>query len=179
MTSLARPARIGILTVSDRASSGAYADESGPAVRTVLEEVLSSPWEKVARTVPDGMESVRDALIRLVDVEGCDLVLTTGGTGPAPRDLTPEGTEAACDRMMPGFGELLRRRGQEQVPTAILSRQTAGLRGKALIVNCPGRPSSIRPSLLAVFAAIPYCLDLIGAARIETDPSVIQSFRPA
>ena len=92
MTSLARPARIGILTVSDRASSGAYADESGPAVRTVLEEVLSSPWEKVARTVPDGMESVRDALIRLVDVEGCDLVLTTGGTGPAPRDLTPEGT---------------------------------------------------------------------------------------
>ncbi|GJE26582.1 Molybdopterin adenylyltransferase [Methylobacterium organophilum] len=128
--------------------------------------------------MPDGVESVRDALIRLVDDAHCDLVLTTGGTGPAPRDLTPEGTEAACDRMMPGFGELMRRRGLDQVPTAILSRQTAGLRGKALIVNCPGRPSSIRVSLLAVFPAIPYCLDLIGAARIETDPAVVQAFRP-
>lgn len=178
MVSSERAARIGILTVSDRASSGGYADASGPAMHAVLAEILASPWEAVARTVPDGVESVRDALIRLVDDQNCDLVLTTGGTGPAPRDLTPEGTEAACDRMMPGFGELMRRRSLEQVPTAILSRQTAGLRGKALIVNCPGRPSSIRISLLAVFPAIPYCLDLIGAARIETDPSLIQAFRP-
>jgi molybdopterin adenylyltransferase len=129
----------------------------------------------VTRIVPDGLESVRDALVDLIDQAGCDLVLTTGGTGPAPRDLTPEGTEAACERMMPGFGELLRRKSLEQVPTAILSRQTAGIRGKALIVNCPGKPSSIRVSLMAVFPAIPYCLDLIGAARIETDPAIVQA----
>jgi len=178
MTEPERPARIGILTVSDRASSGLYEDESGPAIRATLEEILTSRWEAVARIVPDGLESVRDALVDLVDQAGCDLVLTTGGTGPAPRDLTPEGTEVACEKMMPGFGELLRRKSLEQVPTAILSRQTAGIRGKALIVNCPGKPSSIRVSLLAVFPAIPYCLDLIGAARIETDPAVVQSFRP-
>lgn len=179
MTSPKRPARIGILTISDRASAGGYADESGPAIRAVLGEILCSPWEAVACTVPDGVASVRDALVWLVDDEGCDLVLTSGGTGPAPRDLTPEGTEAACEKMMPGFGELLRRRSLEQVPTAILSRQTAGIRGRALIVNCPGRPSSIRVSLLAVFPAIPYCLDLIGAARIETDPALVRAFRPA
>ena len=178
VTESERSARIGILTVSDRASAGLYKDESGPAIQAALEEVLSSRWEAVARIVPDGLESVRDALVDLVDQAGCDLVLTTGGTGPAPRDLTPEGTEAACERMMPGFGELLRRKSLEQVPTAILSRQTAGIRGKALIVNCPGKPSSIRVSLLAVFPAIPYCLDLIGAARIETDPTVVQAFRP-
>lgn len=172
-------ARIGILTVSDRASSGVYADESGPAIRATLEQILKSPWEAVERVVPDGMESVRDALIDLVDRSRCDLVFTTGGTGPAPRDLTPEGTEAACATMMPGFGELLRRKSLEQVPTAILSRQTAGIRGKALIVNCPGKPASIRTSLLAVFPAIPYCLDLIGAERLETDDAVVKSFRPA
>jgi molybdopterin adenylyltransferase len=178
MTESERPARIGILTVSDRASSGLYRDESGPAIRATLEEILTSPWEAVTRIVPDGLESVRDALVDLIDQAGCDLVLTTGGTGPAPRDLTPEGTEAACERMMPGFWELLRRKSLEQVPTAILSRQTAAIRGKALIVNCPGKPSSIRVSLMAVFPAIPYCLDLIGAARIETDPAVVQAFRP-
>jgi molybdopterin adenylyltransferase len=178
MTQVRPLVRIGILTVSDRASSGIYADESGPAIRTALGQILTSPWEAAERIVPDGMESVRDALIEFVDRVGCDLVLTTGGTGPAPRDLTPEGTEAACEKMMPGFGELLRRRSLEQVPTAILSRQTAGIRGKALIVNCPGKPSSIRTSLLAVFPAIPYCLDLIGAARLETDPTVVQAFRP-
>jgi molybdopterin adenylyltransferase len=121
------------------------------------------------------MESVRDTIVDLVDRQGCALVLTTGGTGPAPRDLTPEGTEAACEKMMPGFGELLRARSLEQVPTAILSRQTAGIRGRALVVNLPGKPSSIRMSLLA---AIPYCLDLIGAARLDTRPEVVRAFRP-
>lgn len=172
-------ARIGILTVSDRASAGVYADEGGPAVRSALEEMLSSPWEPVSRIVPDGMESVRDAIIELVDAEGCDLVFTTGGTGPSPRDLTPEGTEAACGKMMPGFGELLRAKSLEQVPTAILSRQTAGIRGRALVLNLPGKPSSIRMSLFAVMPAIPYCLDLIGAARLETRPDVVRAFRPS
>ncbi|ACA19967.1 molybdenum cofactor synthesis domain protein [Methylobacterium sp. 4-46] len=172
-------ARIGILTVSDRASAGLYADEGGPAIWAELAHLLASPWEPVARLVPDGLESVRDAIIDLVDGEGCDLVLTTGGTGPAPRDLTPEGTRAACERMMPGFGEVLRARSLEQVPTAILSRQTAGIRGRALVINLPGRPSSIRLSLLAIMPAVPYCLDLIGAARIETDPAVVRAFRPS
>ena len=170
--------RIGILTVSDRASAGTYPDLSGPAIRAALEEMLVSSWESVARIVPDGAESVRDAIVDLVDRQNCALVLTTGGTGPAPRDLTPEGTEAACEKMMPGFGELLRARSMEQVPTAILSRQTAGIRGRALVVNLPGKPSSIRMSLLAVMPAIPYCLDLIGAARLDTRPEVVRAFRP-
>lgn len=174
-----RRARIGILTISDRASTGVYADASGPAIDATMSEILTSPWEKVVRIVPDGIESVRDAIISLVDDEGCDLVLTTGGTGPAPRDLTPEATEAACEKMMPGFGELMRRKSLEQVPTAILSRQTAGIRGKALIINLPGKPSSIRMTLLAVFPAVPYCLDLIGAARLETDPALVLAFRPS
>jgi len=174
-----RAARIGILTVSDRASAGIYADASGPAIEATMKEILSSPWEKIARVVPDGLESVRDAIVGLVDHEGCDLVLTTGGTGPAPRDLTPEATEAACEKMMPGFGELMRRKSLEQVPTAILSRQTAGIRGKALVINLPGKPSSIRMTLLAVFPAVPYCLDLIGAARLETNAELVHAFRPA
>ena len=171
-------ARIGILTVSDRASAGVYADESGPAIAEVMGEFLTSPWEAVVRIVPDGVESVRDAIVALVDGDGCDLVLTTGGTGPAPRDLTPEATEAACEKMMPGFGELMRLKSLEQVPTAILSRQTAGIRGKALVINLPGKPSSIRTTLMAVFPAVPYCLDLIGAARFETNPEVVKAFRP-
>ena len=171
-------ARIGILTVSDRASAGVYADESGPAIAEVMGEFLTSPWEAVVRIVPDGVESVRDAIVALVDGDGCDLVLTTGGTGPAPRDLTPEATEAACEKMMPGFGELMRLKSLEQVPTAILSRQTAGIRGKALVINLPGKPSSIRTTLMAVFPAVPYCLDLIGAARLETSPEVVKAFRP-
>jgi molybdopterin adenylyltransferase len=170
--------RIGILTVSDRASAGSYPDLSGPAIRSVLDEMLVTAWTPVLRIVPDGVESVRDAIVDLVDRQGCALVLTTGGTGPAPRDLTPEGTEAACEKMMPGFGELLRARSLEQVPTAILSRQTAGIRGRALVVNLPGKPSSIRMSLLAVMPAIPYCLDLIGAARLDTRPEVVRAFRP-
>ena len=171
-------ARIGILTVSDRASAGVYADESGPAIAEVMGEFLTSPWEAVVRIVPDGVESVRDAIVALVDGDGCDLVLTTGGTGPAPRDLTPEATEGACEKMMPGFGELMRLKSLEQVPTAILSRQTAGIRGKALVINLPGKPSSIRTTLMAVFPAVPYCLDLIGAARLETNPEVVKAFRP-
>ncbi|MFN3688573.1 molybdopterin adenylyltransferase [Salinarimonas sp.] len=173
-----RPARIGILTISDRASAGLYADESGPAIEAVLAEMLTSPFEAISRIVPDGIESVHAGIVGLVDEAGCDLVLTTGGTGPAPRDLTPEATERACEKMLPGFGELMRAKSLERVPTAILSRQTAGIRGRALIVNLPGRPSSIRTTLLAVMPAIPYCLGLIGAARIETDPALVAAFRP-
>ena len=172
-------AAIGIVTVSDRASAGTYRDVSGPAIEEFLREVLTTPWRAVRRLVPDGIDSVRDALIELADREKCALIFTTGGTGPAPRDLTPEATLAACTRMMPGFGELMRAESLKQVPTAILSRQTAGIRGSTLIVNLPGRPSSIRFTLQAVFPAIPYCLDLIGAARIETDPAKCKSFRPA
>ncbi|MGP9820758.1 molybdopterin adenylyltransferase [Salinarimonas sp. NSM] len=174
-----RPARIAILTVSDRASAGIYEDASGPAIRAALDEMLATPFEPLAFLVPDGVESVRDAIVALVDEEGCDLVLTTGGTGPAPRDLTPEATQAACEKLLPGFGELMRAKSLERVPTAILSRQTAGIRGRALVINLPGKPSSIRTTLLAVMPAVPYCLDLIGAARIETRPEVVEAFRPA
>ena len=169
---------IGIVTASDRASAGVYEDESGPAIQQYLTEVVTTPWRAIRRIVPDGIENVRDTLIGLADDDACDLIFTTGGTGPAPRDLTPEATEAACARMMPGFGELMRQESLKQVPTAILSRQTAGLRGRTLIINLPGRPGSIRVCLGAVFPAIPYCLDLIGAARIETDPERCKSFRP-
>ena len=171
-------ARIGVLTVSDRAAAGIYADEGGPAIRATLDEMLACEWKPVSMVVPDGIESVHGAIMQLADVVGCDLILTTGGTGPAQRDLTPEGTQAACDKIMPGFGELLRRKSLEQVPTAILSRQTAGIRGSTLVINLPGRPASIRMSLMAVMPAIPYCLDLIGARRIETRPDVVSSFRP-
>ena len=178
MSSTSSHARIGILTVSDRAASLMYEDQSGPAIRDVLTEILSTPWAAVMRVVPDGVESVRDAIADLVDAEKCDLVLTTGGTGPALRDLTPEATEAACEKMLPGFGELMRMRNLDHVPTAILSRQTAGIRGRALVVNLPGRPSSIRSSLLAIFGAVPYCLDLIGAARLETVAAIVRAWRP-
>jgi molybdopterin adenylyltransferase len=169
---------IGIVTVSDRASSGVYQNTSGPAIEEFLHEVVTTPWRAVRRLVPDGIESVRDALIDLADRERCALIFTTGGTGPAPRDLTPEATVAACTRLMAGFGELMRSESLKQVPTAILSRQTAGIRGSTLIVNLPGRPASIRVSMQAVFPAIPYCLDLIGSSRIETDPGRCKSFRP-
>jgi molybdopterin adenylyltransferase len=171
-------AAIGIVTVSDRASAGIYRDVSGPAIEEFLRGVVTTPWRAVTRIVPDGIDSVRDTLIELADREGCALIFTTGGTGPAPRDLTPEATAAACTRMMPGFGELMRAESLKQVPTAILSRQTAGIRGKTLVVNLPGRPNSIRMTMQAVFPAIPYCLDLIGAARIDTDPAYCKSFRP-
>ena len=169
---------IGILTISDRASRGEYEDRSGPAIEAWLRRAIVSPWTPLRRITPDGLEAVRDALVELCDRDGADLVLTTGGTGPAPRDLTPEAMQAVLHKPLPGFGELMRRVSLEQVPTAILSRQEAGIRGRTLIVNLPGRPSSIDICLNAVFPAIPYCLDLIGAGRIETDERLVASFRP-
>ena len=172
-------ARIGILTVSDRASSGEYEDKGGPAIRAWFTRVLTNPWEAVALIVPDEQPLIEAALIELSDIEGCSLIVTTGGTGPAPRDVTPEATETVCSKMMPGFGELMRAASLEFVPTAILSRQTAGIRGKSLIVNLPGKPSAIGDCLNAVFPAIPYCIDLIGGARLESDPEQCKVFRPA
>jgi len=171
-------AKIGILTVSDRAYRGVYEDRGGPAIHEYMSEVLTNDWEPVALVVPDELEGIQAALIELVDERGCSLVVTTGGTGPAPRDITPEATEAVCGKMMPGFGELMRQVSLQYVPTAILSRQTAGVRGKALIVNLPGKPSAIRDCLDAVMPAIPYCIDLIEGAYLTTDESRIKAFRP-
>jgi len=169
---------MGILTVSDRASRGEYEDLGGPAIRATLNDYLTTPWIEVYRCIPDDQAGIEATLRVLCDDERCDLVVTTGGTGPAPRDVTPEATEAVCARMMPGFGELMRATSLRFVATAILSRQTAGIRGQTLIINVPGKPKSIRECLDAVFPAVPYCLDLIGAARIETNPAVIAAFRP-
>lgn len=171
-------AKIGILTVSDRAYRGVYEDRGGPAIHDYMSEALTNDWAPVARVVPDELEAIQSALIELVDERGCSLVVTTGGTGPAPRDITPEATEAVCEKMMPGFGELMRQVSLQFVPTAILSRQTAGIRGKALIVNLPGKPSAIRDCLDAVMPAIPYCIDLIDGAYLTTDESRIVAFRP-
>ena len=170
---------IGIVVVSDRAAAGIYEDKGGPEIIRWLEAALTSPWRPELRVIPDQRPLIDDTLIDMVDQLGCSLVLTTGGTGPSPRDLTPEATEAVCDRLMPGFGEEMRRASLVEVPTAILSRQVAGLRGRALIVNLPGKPSAVAMCLNAVFPAIPYCLDLSGGDRIETDPNVCQAFRPA
>lgn len=169
---------IAIVTISDRASRGLYEDLSGPAIESYLKDAITTPWTPVPRVVPDGVENVRDTLLELCDDAQVDLVLTTGGTGPAPLDLTPEAMAAVVTKPLPGFGELMRRISLEQVPTAILSRQEAGIRGRTLIVNLPGKPASIRVCLDAVFPAIPYCLDLIGAGRIETDEAVVRCFRP-
>jgi molybdopterin adenylyltransferase len=172
------PARIGILTISDRASAGTYEDESGPAIRACLEEILSSPFAPVALLVPDERPRIEEALRNLADVEACCLVVTTGGTGPAPRDVTPEATAAVCDRILDGFGERMRAVSLEKVPTAILSRQIAGIRGRTLVVNLPGRPRAIRECLLAVFPAIPYCIDLIGGPYLTTHEPVVKAYRP-
>jgi molybdopterin adenylyltransferase len=169
---------IGIVTVSDRASKGVYQDKGGPGIVAVLRDFLVTPWRPVARIVPDERGLIESALIDLADVHGCYLVLTTGGTGPAARDVTPEATEAVCDRILPGFGELMRKVSLEEVPTAILSRQLAGTRGKTLFINLPGRPSSIRTCLNVVFPAVPYCLDLLGGYRLDTDPAYCRAFRP-
>ncbi len=171
-------AKIGIVTVSDRASAGVYDDISGQAIIDTLNEYLTSPWEKVYKIIPDEQELIEQTLKDMVDVDGCSLVVTTGGTGPAKRDVTPEATEAVCDRMMPGFGELMRAESLKFVPTAILSRQTAGLRGSSLIVNLPGKPKSIRECLDAVFPAIPYCIDLMEGPFLECNEEVIKPFRP-
>ena len=172
-------ARIGILTVSDRASHGIYEDKGGPAIHAWLTRALSSPWQAVARVIPDEQAQIEAALVDLCDVEGCSLIVTTGGTGPAVRDVTPEATEAVCGKMLPGFGELMRSASLKFVPTAILSRQTAGIRGRCLIINLPGKPSAIDDCLQAVFPAVPYCVDLIDGARLETDAGFCAAFRPA
>ena len=175
---MAEPVPIGVVTVSDRASRGIYADKGGPAIESELGRILTTPWRPVRRLVPDERGLIEAALRDLADAETCPLIVTTGGTGPAPRDVTPEATKAVCDRMLPGFGELMRVVSLRSVPTAILSRQTAGTRGRSLIVNLPGKPSAIAECLGAVFLAIPYCIDLIGGPRLDTDPATCPAFRP-
>ncbi len=170
--------RIGVLNISDRAAAGVYADEPGQACVALLREWLTSPFEPAYAVIPDEQAQIEAELIRLADDVGCSLIVTTGGTGPAPRDVTPEATAAVCTKMLPGFGELMRSTSLNYVPTAILSRQTAGIRGHCLIVNLPGRPKAIRENLAAVFPAIPYCVDLIGGPRLETDSKVMTVFRP-
>ena len=170
--------RIGLVSISDRASSGVYEDKGIPALQEWFGKAMVSPWIMETRLIPDEQADIEATLIELCDVAGCNLVLTTGGTGPALRDVTPEATLAVAHKVMPGFGELMRTASLKFVPTAILSRQTAGIRGKSLIVNLPGKPSAIDDCLNAVFPAVPYCLDLIEGARLETDPRHCMSFRP-
>ncbi len=170
-------ARVAIVTVSDRASRGEYEDKGGPACEAWLRGVITSPLTVTRDIIPDGRDSVATTLRRLV-AEGADLILVTGGTGPSPRDLTPEGAGEVIEKSLDGFGEEMRRASLREVPTAILSRQSAGIAGKSLIITLPGKPAAIATCLDAVFAAVPYCLDLIGAARIETDPARVLAFRP-
>lgn len=172
------PIAVGIVTVSDRASRGEYEDRGGPAIRAYLDEVLVGDWTPVARIVPDDVDQLTATIAELADAESCCLIITTGGTGPAMRDVTPEATERASEKMMPGFGELMRKISLEKVPTAILSRQTAGIRGSSLIVNLPGQPRAIGECLDAVFPAIPYCIELIGGPRLATNDDRIQVYRP-
>ena len=171
-------ARIGIITVSDRVNEGIYEDLSGKAIINTLNDYLTSEWKEFYKIVPDEQELIETAIMDLVDNKKCCLVITTGGTGPAKRDVTPEATEAVCDRMMPGFGELMRLESLKFVPTAILSRQTAGLRGNCLIINLPGKPKSIRECLDAVFPAVPYCIDLMNGPFLECNKNIINPFRP-
>ncbi|WP_114649320.1 molybdopterin adenylyltransferase [Pseudothauera hydrothermalis] len=182
--------RIGLLSISDRAADGTYEDQGIPALRDWLGRALRSPWQAVCRLIPDERALIERTLIELADVEGCHLILTTGGTGPSPRDVTPEATLAVADKEMPGFGEEMRRISLNFVPTAILSRQVAVIRGQTLIINLPGQPKSIRETLegvraadgsvshVGIFAAVPYCVDLIGGPYMETDESVVRAFRP-
>jgi len=182
--------RIGLVSVSDRASRGVYKDEGIPALEQWFRQALTSPWTMITRLIPDEQPVIQATLEELVDREGCHLVLTTGGTGPAPRDITPEATLAVGHKLMPGFGEQMRQISLHYVPTAILSRQVAVIRAQALIINLPGQPKSIRETLEGVkdsegkalvhgiFAAVPYCIDLIGGPYIETNAAVVQAFRP-
>jgi len=172
------PTVIGVLTVSDRASRGEYEDRGGPAIREYLHDVVATPFEAVQRITPDDLSTIKEALFEMADIDQCCLIITTGGTGPSPTDITPEATEAVCEKMMPGFGELMRQVSLKKVPTAILSRQTAGIRGKSLIVNLPGQPKAIRECLDAVFPAIPYCIELMEGPYLETNPEFIVAFRP-
>lgn len=170
--------KIGILNISDRASAGVYEDLPGQACLALLKEWLTTPFEVDYRVIPDEQPTIEAELKRQADEAGCCLIVTTGGTGPAPRDVTPEATEAVCERLLPGFGELMRSTSLKYVPTAILSRQTAGTRGRTLIVNLPGRPKAIRENLEAVFPAIPYCIDLLGGPRLEVREGAMTAFRP-
>lgn len=171
-------AKIGIVTVSDRASRGEYEDRGGPAIESYLREVLQSPWEPVKKLVSDERDQIGRSLMDLATHDDCCLIITTGGTGPARRDVTPEATEDVCDKMMPGFGELMRQVSLQKVPTAILSRQTAGICNSALIINLPGQPKAIAECLDAVFPAVPYCIDLLEGPYLETNPERMTVFRP-
>ncbi len=170
--------RIGIINVSDRASQGIYEDIPGKTIVSILNEYLKSPWEKEYAVIPDEQLLIEQTLINMADAKGCCLIITSGGTGPAKRDVTPEATEAVCDKLMPGFGELMRQMSLKYVPTAILSRQTAGIRNQTLIVNLPGKPKAIRQCLDAVFPAIPYCIDLLGGPFLECNEEIMKPFRP-
>ena len=169
---------IGLVSISDRASSGVYEDKGIPALREWFGAALATPWKMVTRLIPDEQPVIEQTLKELVDQEQCHLVLTTGGTGPAPRDVTPEATLAVADKVMPGFGEQMRQVSLKYVPTAILSRQAGVIRKQALILNLPGQPKAIKETLDGIFAAVPYCIDLIGGPYIETHESVIKVFRP-
>lgn len=170
--------KIGIINVSDRASKGIYEDIPGKAIQATLEDYLTSEWEAVYAVIPDEQDQIEAKLKEMADQQGCCLVVTSGGTGPAKRDVTTEATEAVCEKLLPGFGELMRMESLKYVPTAILSRQTAGTRGACLIVNLPGSPKAIRQCLDVVFPAIPYCIDLIGGPYLETNEEVMKAFRP-
>ncbi len=182
------PVRVGLVSISDRASAGVYEDRGLPALKAWLGRALKNPVEWVERLIPDEQDGISATLIELVDAAGCDLVLTTGGTGPAPRDVTPEATLAVAHKVMPGFGEQMRQISLAFVPTAILSRQVAVIRGRALIINLPGQPKAIAetleglpaatPPVPGIFAAVPYCIDLIGGPYLETDDSLCRAFRP-
>ena len=172
------PAVFGILTISDRAFSGEYQDEGGPAILGFFNEAIASEWSYHSRIVPDEKAVIEAALIELSDQLGCNVIVTTGGTGPAVRDITPEATKAVCDRMMPGFGEQMRAISLEFVPTAILSRQVGGTRGKCLIFNLPGRPKAIRETIDEIWKAVPYCIDLLGGPYIDMVDEICNAFRP-
>ncbi|MDH4284190.1 MAG: molybdopterin adenylyltransferase [Gallionellaceae bacterium] len=175
---MAKELKIGLISISDRASSGVYQDAGLPALHDWFTRVLTSPWQSITRLIPDEQPLIESTLIELVDHEGCHLVLTTGGTGPAVRDVTPEATLAVAHKVLPGFGEQMRAVSLRYVPTAILSRQVGVVRGQCLILNLPGQPKAIKETLDGVFAAIPYCIDLIGGPYIETNPEVVAAFRP-
>jgi molybdopterin adenylyltransferase len=170
--------RIGIINVSDRASQGIYEDIPGKAIVNTLNEYLIGEWEKEYAVIPDEQSLIEKTMITMADEKDCCLIITSGGTGPALRDVTPEATESVCSKMMPGFGELMRMESLKYVPTAILSRQTAGIRNQTLIVNLPGKPKAIRQCLDAVFPAIPYCIDLLNGPYIECRPEIMKVFRP-
>lgn len=175
---MSKTANIGIINVSDRASRGEYEDTPGKAIVATLNEYLTSSWESVYAIIPDEQDQIEAKMKEMADDKNCCLIITSGGTGPAERDITPEATEAVCDKMMPGFGELMRQESLKFVPTAILSRQTAGIRNQTLIVNLPGKPKAIRECLDAVFPAIPYCIDLLEGPFLECNEQVIKAFRP-